>query len=87
MRLWRRNHGADGPDPDNCEHSWRLRNVSVALPGPYVCEVCDLCGALHLDGPEAITGPKTSVADGAAIHLESLTRQLSPRHVSPPPSD
>ena len=85
MRLWRRDHRADGPDPDSCQHTWRLRDVSVALPGPYVCEVCDLCGALHIDGPEAITGPATHVADGAATHLESMTRRAAPRHATPPP--
>ena len=84
MRLWPRNHRTDGPDPDTCEHTWRIRDVSLALPGPYVCEVCDRCGALRLHGPEAITGPPSSVADGAATHLESLARP-SPRHASPPP--
>ena len=81
MRLWwragRADGGGDGPDPDQCEHRWRLRDVSVALPGPYVCEVCDRCGALHIDGPETITGPATNVADGAAIHLQFM-EQRSP---------
>ena len=56
MRLWRRNHRTDEHDPDQCDHSWRLRDVSIALPGPYVCEVCDHCGILRLHGPEALTG-------------------------------
>ena len=64
MRLWRRDHRVDGPDPDTCEHAWRLRNVSLALPGPYVCEVCDHCGALRLDGPETITGPASTLRTG-----------------------
>ena len=92
MRLWRRaghhpDKGNNGPDPDTCEHTWRLRDVSLALPGPYVCEVCDRCASLRLHGPEEITGPATRVDDGAAIHLESLARQRSPRPVplpSPP---
>ena len=91
MRLWRKadhtDEGNDGPDPDKCQHAWRLRDVSLALPGPYVCEVCDRCGALHLDGPESITGPAARVADSASTHLESLGRQ-SPRHApSPRPPD
>lgn len=85
MRLWRRNDRDVAPDPDTCEHQWRLRDVSVALPGPYVCEVCDRCGALHIDGPEEITGPPTHVADAAATHLESLPPRPSPRHAPPPP--
>jgi hypothetical protein len=78
MRLWRRpeppNHGNDGRDPSACDHIWRLRGVSFALPGPYVCEVCARCGALRIDGPEAITGPATPVAEDAAIHLEHLAQ-------------
>ena len=88
VTFWRKKKCADGPDPDNCEHTWRLRDVSVALPGPYVCEVCDRCGALHIDGPEAISGQPSNVADAAAAHLESLARRESQRHASPsPPSD
>ena len=48
MRLWRRAAVTSDPDPDTCEHSWRLRDLSVALPGPYVCEVCDGCGSLRI---------------------------------------
>lgn len=80
MGLWQRAELRSDPGPDLCEHTWRLRNVSVALPGPYVCDVCDRCGALHIDGPEAITGPACNVADGATMYLESLARR------SPPPS-
>ena len=87
MHLWRRaGHPGDGPDPDTCEHTWRLRDVSLALPGPYVCEVCDRCGALRLDGPESITGPATPVADDAAIHLASLPNRPAPRRASGPRS-
>ncbi len=85
MRPWRRNQRIDGPDPDACDHAWRLRDVSLALPGPYVCEVCDRCGALRLHGPEAITGPPSHVADSAAIHLESSARRWSPLSVPPSP--
>ena len=88
MRLWRRfgrKAGNQGVDPSICDHAWRLRDVSLALPGPYVCEVCDRCGSLRLHGPEAITGPPTHVADDAAIHLQSLPRQSSQRQGPLPP--
>jgi hypothetical protein len=86
MRLWRRGSNSSGsPDPDTCEHSWRLRDVTVALPGPYVCEVCDRCGRLRLHGPEAITGPARHVADGAALHLDSLERRSQSQAASSPP--
>lgn len=84
MRLWRRRRadhagdGKDGPDRDTCEHIWRPRDVRLALPGPYVCEVCDRCAMLRLHGPEEITGPATRVQDAAALHLESLERPRSP---------
>ena len=90
MRLWRRQGHHDdkheSPDPDKCEHVWRVRDVSVALPGPYVCEVCDVCGALHLDGPDAITGSPSNVAHAAALHLESLDRHSTLHQAPFPPS-
>jgi hypothetical protein len=91
MRLWRRaehhpDMGSDGPDPDHCEHTWRLRHESVALTGHYVCEVCDRCGTLRIHGPDEITGPATRVADGAATHLESLARRRASGQGSPPQS-
>ena len=88
MHLWQwADHRDDGPDPDTCEHTWRLRDVSLALPGPYVCEVCDRCGMLRIHGPEAITGPPTNVADGAALHLESLEGRSQVRDTLPRSSD
>ena len=87
MRLWRRaghaGDGNNGPDPDKCEHTWRLRDVSYALPGPNVCEVCDRCGALRIHGPGEITGPATRVDDDVT-HLESSARPPTPRHDPPP---
>ncbi len=88
MRLRRRaghsDDGNNGPDPDKCQHTWRLRGVILGLPGPYVCDVCDRCGALRLHGPEEITGPATRVDDDAARYLESLARRRSPPHGPPP---
>ena len=69
-----------------CEHGWRLRDVTLALPGAYVCEVCDRCGTLRLHGPDAITGPPSHVADGAAIHLESLERRSPSPQGTPSPA-
>jgi hypothetical protein len=86
MWHWHRADTSTEPDPDTCQHQWRLRDVTLALPGPYACAVCDLCGMLHLDGPEAITGPATNVADGAALHLESLEQPSQERGTLPPPS-
>jgi hypothetical protein len=82
--LWRWNQRNDGPDPELCGHNWRIRDVSAALPGSFVCEVCDRCGALRLDGPESVAGQASHVADEAATHLESLARP-SPQHAWPPP--
>ena len=31
---WRWKQHNDGPDPDTCEHNWRLRDVTMALPVP-----------------------------------------------------
>ena len=92
MRLWRRaghkpDDGEDGPNPDTCEHNWRLRAESSTLPGHYVCEVCDRCGALRIQGPEEITGPATRVDRGADSDLESLARRLSQAHVPPSAPD
>jgi hypothetical protein len=78
MGLWQRADVESDPGPDVCEHVWRLRSVTLALPGPYVCDRCDRCGALRLDGPEAITGPASNVADGATMYLESLARRAPP---------
>ena len=75
MRLQHQADVMSDPDPNTCEHNWRLRNVSFALPGLYICDVCERCGALHIDGPEAITGQPSHVVDGAAMYLESLARR------------
>ena len=90
MRLWRRaslpDDGKDGPDPDTCEHDWRLRAESSALTGHYVCEVCAHCDALRIHGPEEITGPATRVDDGAASYLAALARRRSGDPVRSPSS-
>ena len=61
MRLWRR--GA-GPDPDACEHPWRVREVPSVLQGQRAWQVCDLCGAMRLEGPEEMGGHASEQAAG-----------------------
>lgn len=80
MGLWQEPLRPEEADPESCQHSWRLRYASFALTGPYVGDVCDLCGALHIDGPEAVKGPMTNVADDAEVFLACLDR----RNPSPP---
>jgi hypothetical protein len=78
MGLRRIRPGHRGQDPERSQHSWRFRYASFAMPGPYVGDVCDRCGALHIDGPEAIKGPVANVAEGAAMYLESMERRNPP---------
>ena len=96
---WRTDHGVDdrneGPDLGQCsQHVWRLRGVTFALPGAYVCEVCERCGAMHIDGPDELTDlldgvhPGLHASTGRADdgdHLDSFARRWSPRD-EPPPS-
>jgi hypothetical protein len=42
---------------------------------------------LHLDGPEAITGPVSNVADGASLHLKSEQRRIQVRDSLRQPPD
>lgn len=60
---WRAGHGVadreerpdERPDVVDCtEHAWRLRDVTYALPGAYVCEICERCGAMNLVGPDEL---------------------------------
>ena len=65
-----------------CEHVWRVRDITFALPGRYVTEVCERCGALHIAGPDT-EGQQVSTwnldrpwrLDG--LHLEDLERRRS----------
>ena len=71
MPLWRWNQRNNGPDPDMCEHTWRVRDVSAALPGTYLCEVCDRCGA------EVIARPDDN-EHAVRTRLEAFHRQTLP---------
>ena len=51
---WRADHAvddrADSPDDRACSgHLWRMRDMTHALPGVYITEVCAQCGALRID--------------------------------------
>ena len=51
---WRADHAmderADGPAGGACSgHLWRMRDMTHALPGVYITEVCAQCGALRID--------------------------------------
>ena len=67
----------EGPKALMCEHVWRVRDITFALPGRYVTEVCERCGALHIAGPDT-EGQQVSTwnldrpwrLDG--LHLEDL---------------
>ena len=75
MSLWRRANRNDGPDPDTCEHVWRVREVTSALQGGGVWRVCDRCGATRLDEPEEIAGPATDQVGGPdEVHVHTLRR-------------
>ena len=55
MQLGRRSDHAvddraDGPAGSACSgHLWRMRDMTHALPGVYITEVCAQCGALRID--------------------------------------
>lgn len=94
---WRTDHALDDvkrAEPGECgHHLWRIRDVTFALPGAYVCEVCERCGAMHLDGPDELTGRLGDGAPGEGgatapddpdSNLDSFARRWSPRDKSPP---
>ncbi len=104
MRLRRRtDHGLDDrndrSEPGVCtEHAWRIRDVRIALPGAYICEVCQRCGALHIDGPDAtagmfagwpghagsMVGSTGHAGDDDDSELSALARRWSPHGAWPP---
>jgi len=95
---WHTDHAVDdrneASDLGVCsQHVWRLRGVTFALPGAYVCEVCERCGAMHIDGPDEIgdlldgvhPGPHGATRPDDDDHLDLFARRWSPRD-EPPPS-
>lgn len=104
MRLRRRpghelDHPQDGAERAVCtDHVWRIRDVTYALPGSYISEVCQRCGALQVDGPGDVTtlfddqvGPRGARRAAAftrgedVSELEALAARWSERDVRPPP--
>ena len=49
-------------DPRLCNHVWQVRSITHALPGTYVCEVCDQCGSLNIAGPDELAGHHVEVS-------------------------
>ena len=72
----------DGVDPRQCSHVWRDRAVTAVL-GDCMAQVCDRCGALHLEGadePRERHSPKHGASlspSGGAADLETLAGQWS----------
>jgi len=85
-RRGRNEHGSEASDEDvedlDCTHVWRVRDVTVALPGRYVTEVCERCRGLRIAGPET-DGDQVSRWDldrpwrRDGLHLEDLERRSS----------
>jgi hypothetical protein len=85
-RRGRNEHGSEmvGGESESCTstHVWRVRDVTFALPGKYVTEVCERCGELRIAGPDT-DGQQGSTwepdrpwrRDG--VHLEDLERRMS----------
>jgi len=69
-----------GTESVDCTRVGRVRDVTFALPGHYVTEVCGRCGALHVNGPDT-AGQQVSTwrPDRPwrrdALHLEDLERR------------
>ena len=76
MRLWRR--GA-GPDPDACEQPWRVREVPLSSEGQGAWQVCDLCGAMRLEGPEEMGGHASEQAAGLMKAPGNLLHRIGRR--------
>lgn len=103
MRLRRRadhefDHAQDRAERAVCtDHVWRIRDVTYALPGSYICEVCERCGALQVDGPGEVTsmfgelpGPRDAPRragpsrNGDGSELEALAARWSRPDDQPP---
>ena len=74
---------SEGVEAFRCTHVWLVRDVTFAIPGRYVTEVCERCGGLRIDGPDT-DGQEVSTwhpdrpwrRDG--LHLEDLERPGAP---------
>lgn len=73
-------HSSEGGGALDCTHVWRLRDVTFALPGRYVTEVCGRCGALNIAGPDTASQQVSTWHPERpwrrdALHLEDLERR------------
>lgn len=93
MRRGQNNRGSEdrteGAGALDCNHVWRVRDITFALPGRYVTEVCERCGALHIAGPDTASQQVSTWnpdrpwrRDG--LHLEDLERRRSASADRPP---
>lgn len=93
--VGRHEHGTDiAPEvtEPRCSgnHVWRVRDITFAMPGTYVTEVCERCGALDLAGPDEFTDQRVRSWNPdrpwrrSAIHLEDLARRLAQGAGQPP---
>jgi hypothetical protein len=69
MRWWRGARDEAGPDPDTCEHAWRLRETTHSLSADMVWHVCDRCGALR-PLPTGDTEPAPADPDSRAPYSD-----------------
>ena len=74
---------SEGVEASSCTHVWRVRDVTFAIPGRYVTEVCERCGGLCIDGPDTDgQGVSTWHPDRPwrrdGLHLEDLGRPGAP---------
>ena len=81
-RRGRNEHGSElvGEETESCTstHAWRVRDVTFALPGKYVTEVCELrIAGPDTDGQQESTWEPDRPWRRDGLHLEDLERRLS----------
>jgi len=66
----------------NSDHLWRIRDITFALSGTYITEVCERCCAMHIFGPDELADQPVANWEPdrpwrhTGIHLDDLARQL-----------
>lgn len=70
-------------DARACEHVWRDRAITFALPDSCGSMVCDRCGMWHVVGADGLsvddgaTQRRGPLLDAGGVGLESLARRWS----------
>lgn len=73
----------EGSDPRRCNHVWRDRAITFALPDRCASVVCDRCGTWHVAGADGLGGDDAGTPrpgrrqDAGGGGLESLARRWS----------